>query len=76
MNKSQHTKLTLEKEILPPLLPGFELKPFVHESGALTMAFDFRPLALSLHSVQNFVVSFVSPQLKQSVSFDLLICSR
>ena len=24
-NKSQHTKLTLEKKILPPLLPGFEL---------------------------------------------------
>ena len=24
-NKSQHTKLTVEKKILPPLLPGFEL---------------------------------------------------
>ena len=24
-NKSQHTKLTLEKKILPPFLPGFEL---------------------------------------------------
>ena len=24
-NKSQHTKLTLEKNILSPLLPGFEL---------------------------------------------------
>ena len=24
-NKSQHTKLSLEKKILPPLLPGFEL---------------------------------------------------
>ena len=24
-NKSQHTKLTLEEKILPPLLPGFEL---------------------------------------------------
>ena len=24
-NKSQHTKLTLEKKILPPLLPGFDL---------------------------------------------------
>ena len=24
-NKSQHTKLTLEKKIFPPLLPGFEL---------------------------------------------------
>ena len=29
---SQHTKLSLEKKILPPLLP----KPFDDESGALT----------------------------------------
>ena len=35
-NKSQHTKLTLEAKILPPLLPGFELTSFDHESGALT----------------------------------------
>ena len=27
-NKKQHTKLTLEKKILPPLLPGFELATF------------------------------------------------
>ena len=27
-NKSQHTNLTLEKKILPPLLPGFELATF------------------------------------------------
>ena len=27
-NKSQHTKLTLEKKILPPPLPGFELATF------------------------------------------------
>ena len=27
-NKSQHTKLTLEKKILPQLLPGFELATF------------------------------------------------
>ena len=27
-NKSQHTKVTLEKKILPPLLPGFELATF------------------------------------------------
>ena len=27
-NKSQHTKLIMEKEILPPLLPGFELATF------------------------------------------------
>ena len=27
-NESQHTKLTLEKKILPPLLPEFELATF------------------------------------------------
>ena len=27
-NKSQHTKLNLEKKILPPLLPGFEVATF------------------------------------------------
>ena len=27
-NKSQHTKLTLEKKVLPPLLPGFKLATF------------------------------------------------
>ena len=27
-NKSQHTKLTQEKKILPPHLPGFELATF------------------------------------------------
>ena len=27
-NKSQHTKLTLKKNIIPPLLPGFELTTF------------------------------------------------
>ena len=28
LNKGQHTKLTLEKKILPPLMPGFELATF------------------------------------------------
>ena len=28
LNKSQHTKLTLEKKILTPLLPGFKLATF------------------------------------------------
>ena len=35
-NKSQHTKLTPEKKILPPLLSRFELATFDYESGALT----------------------------------------
>ena len=28
LNKSQHTKLPLERKILPPLLPGFKLVAF------------------------------------------------
>ena len=35
-NKSKHTKLTLEKKILPPLLPVSNSQPFGHVSGALT----------------------------------------
>ena len=35
-NKSQHTKVTLEKKILLSLLPGFELAIFNHKSSALT----------------------------------------
>ena len=35
-NKSQHTKLTLEKKILLPLLPGLKLATADDESGALT----------------------------------------
>ena len=33
--ESQHGKLILERRILPPLRPGFELATFDHESGAL-----------------------------------------
>ena len=32
-NNSQHTQLTLEKKILPPLLPGFELLTFRSRVG-------------------------------------------
>ena len=35
-NESQHTRLTLEKKILLPLLPGYELATFDQESGAFT----------------------------------------
>ena len=34
-NKSLHTKVTLKKKILPPLLPGFELATFFFMSLAL-----------------------------------------
>ena len=51
-NKSQHTKLTLEKKILPPLLPGFELATFDHESGALTSKLS--RFAVMIHSTTCF----------------------
>ena len=35
-NKSQHTKLIIEKKILPPLLRDSNPGPFDHESDALT----------------------------------------
>ena len=33
------TKLTLEKSILPPLLPGFKPQPFDHKSSALVTSY-------------------------------------
>ena len=47
-SKSQHTKSTLEKKIVPPLLPGFELATFRHESGALTNKLSRLPLSCLL----------------------------
>ena len=35
-NKIQHRNLTVEKNIFPSLLPGFDSQPFDHESGILT----------------------------------------
>ena len=32
-NKNQHRKLTLEKKILPPILPGLEPETFDYESN-------------------------------------------
>ena len=46
-NKSQHRKLTMEKKILPPLLQGFEPRPFDHESGALTTELSSLPWGTS-----------------------------
>ena len=44
-NKSQHTKLTLERKILPPLLPAFELTTFRsrvrRSTSKLTRRFKF-----------------------------------
>ena len=39
LNKSQHTNLTLEKKILPPLLPGFELAKV--DFNTLSTAHDY-----------------------------------
>ena len=46
-NKSQHRKLTLEKKILPPLLPGLD-----HESDALTTEPSPLPASLSNLTMQ------------------------
>ena len=43
-NKSQHRKLTLEKKILPPLLPGLERGTFRLESSALTTELSPLPM--------------------------------
>ena len=36
LKKSQHRKLSLEKKILQPLLPGFDSQPFDHKSSTLS----------------------------------------
>ena len=44
-HKSQHTKLTLEKKILPPLLPVVELTgnlSITNESGVVTKKLSLR----------------------------------
>ena len=46
---SQHRKLTLEKNILPGLLRGFEPGTFDHESGAVTT--ELSPLKTSISDV-------------------------
>ena len=48
--KSQHRKLTLEKKILPPLLPDSNLGPFDHESGALTT--ELSPLLNTINKIR------------------------
>ena len=52
-NKSQHTKLTLEKKILPPLLLGFKLTTLDHEFGALANKLSWLPV--------NVYLTFVAP---------------
>ena len=43
-NKSQHRKLTPEKKILPPLLPGFEPATFRSRVCALPVSYPCSPL--------------------------------
>ena len=50
-NKSQHRKLTPEKKILPPLLPGFELATFRSEPGALTNKLSRLPPITVQHAI-------------------------
>ena len=53
-NKSQHTKLTLEKKIFPLLLPGFKLKLFDHKSGTLTSKLSQLPTVLSYTEMKGW----------------------
>ena len=50
-NKSKHIKLTLKKNILPPLLPGFELAIFrsrVRRSYQQAIQAQDRPTTVSI----------------------------
>ena len=42
-NKSQYTKLILERKILPPLQPGRKLATFDHVSSALSTSYPSSP---------------------------------
>ena len=54
-NKSQHTKLTLEKKILPLLLSGFELATFLLGVKRSTNTLFRQPVQVKLN---NRVTSF------------------
>ena len=51
-NKNQHTKLSLEKKILPPLLPGFELATYRSRVRLSSNKLSRLPLDL-VHSMQS-----------------------
>ena len=73
-NKSQHRKLTLEKKFLPPLLQGFEPRPFNHESGVLTTELSPLPKILTVrdgdHAVYLRSVLFPSYRCLPQLSLD------
>ena len=56
-NKSQHTKLTVEKNIPLPLLLGSNSQPFNHESGVLTNKLSVKYPNASPAPLQNCKVS-------------------
>ena len=57
-NKSRHTKLTLEKKILPPLLPGFELATFrsqvQHSTNKVSQLLCENYGCMDTHKVSHF----------------------
>ena len=59
-NKRQHIKLTLEKEILPHFLLGFELPTFDHESGALTNELSRLPFFVHAVTINLWLCEFLS----------------
>ena len=56
-NKSQHTKLTLEKKILQPLMWDSNSQPFDHESGALHHQVMPVPCASSLFARPEILIA-------------------
>ena len=59
-NKSQHRKLPLEKKILPPLLPGFELAIFrlrVRRSNQLSYPAHYTTPCYILHITLRYTTS-------------------
>ena len=63
-NKSQHTKLILEKKILPPPLPGFELATFRSRVRRLYQQ------AIRLHSAQKVPVTSVTSAGEHTLGID------
>ena len=50
-HKGQHRKMTLEKKILPQLLPGLNTRPFHHKSIALSLSHP--------HPLYMYIISYI-----------------
>ena len=86
LNESRHTKLTLEKKILPPLLPGFELSTFRSRVRRSTYKLSRLPCTVCLHKFyftvvdwpnerENQVDFFMNSKLPQSITTHFFPCT-